>query len=214
MVESVFSHLVDESGKDYELDTATVSIGRSADNQIVLNSDSVSRHHALITFSGGYYILRDLGSKNGTRVNSQPLTGEHKLSNEDKIAFGDIKLTFKLGEEGETRTLSKVSNVKAVVKSLLELDLEAMQVKLHGQVLDPPLTHLEWKLLVLLYQNHGKVCSRDLIIESLYQNSDPDIFDSAIETLVSRLRKRLHMVYPTQLPYIRAVRGVGYKLDL
>jgi pSer/pThr/pTyr-binding forkhead associated (FHA) protein len=214
MVESVFSRLVDESGKDYELDMATISIGRSTDNQIVFASDSVSRHHALITFSGGVYVLRDLGSKNGTRVNGQPLSGEHPLNNEDKVAFGDIKLTFKLGEEGETRTLTHVSPVKALVKSYLELDFEAMQVKLHGQLLDPPLTLMEWKLLVLLYQNHGKVCSRDLIIETLYQNSDPDIFDSAIETLVSRLRKRLQMPYLTQLPYIRAVRGVGYKLDL
>jgi pSer/pThr/pTyr-binding forkhead associated (FHA) protein len=214
MVDSGLSRLVTADGNEYELDRETVSVGRSADNQISLASDSVSRHHAIVLFSGGVYIVKDLGSKNGTRINGELITGEHKLNNDDKVAFGDIKLTFKLDEDSETRTLTHVTPTKAKNKNFLELDLDAMQVTLLGKVLDPPLTLLEWRLLVLLYQNHGKVCSRDTIIETLYQMGDPDIYDSAIETLISRLRKRLQMQYPTQLPYIKAVRGVGYKLDI
>jgi DNA-binding response OmpR family regulator len=100
--------------------------------------------------------------------------------------------------------------------SPLALDLEAMQVRLNGRLLAPPLSPLEWKLLVLLYQHAGKVCMRDAIFEALYDAPDmTDIpLDTALETLVSRLRKRLNMVDSRRLPYIRAVRGAGYRLEL
>lgn len=214
-------NLIGPGGEVYELSGPVTGLGRAADNQIVVNSNRLSRYHAQIVFSQGQYWLRDLGSKNGSRVNGQPVQGEQKLAAGDHIMLGDVQFTFEIGLlETETASYFPPENLaRTPVRGLapvLQLDLAAMEVKLNGQVLAPPLSLLEWKLLVLLYQNQGKVCSRDLIIETVYQPLDPENtpYDSAIETLVSRVRKALKMADPNQKPYIRAIRGVGYKLEL
>ncbi len=207
--------LIGSTGQIYELTAAITGLGRAFDNQIVVNSNRISRYHAQINFSQGYYWLRDLGSKNGSRVNGQLIQSDYKLSPGDRILLGDAEFTFEAPGLTETETASYFPPVPAGRNSALQLDLAAMEVRLSGQILIPPLSLLEWKLLVLLYQNQGKVCSRDLIIETVYQPLTPENtpFDSAIETLVSRLRKALRMTDPARPPYIRVIRGVGYKLE-
>lgn len=48
-----------------------VTIGRGDNNTIVINSPKVSRNHARIEWSGEHFVVRDLGSSNGTFVNGQ-----------------------------------------------------------------------------------------------------------------------------------------------
>ena len=48
----------------------------------------VSSRHASVTLQGGVYILRDLGSTNGTLVNGRPLRGEHVVAHRDLVRFG------------------------------------------------------------------------------------------------------------------------------
>lgn len=207
--------LINATGEVFELTSPVTGLGRASDNQIVLVSSKTSRYHAQIVERGGLYILRDLGSKNGSKINGQLVQGERELHNRDQILVGDLQFTFDTTASLETETATNAA-VLPMQNQALQVDLTAMEVKLDGRVLNPPLSLLEWKLLVLLYQNSGKVCDRNLIIETLYHPTDPESipFDTAIETLVSRLRKRLQMHNPTRLPYIKTVRGVGYKLEL
>jgi len=60
-------------GKRYELGADDVSLGREDDNTIIISSDQASRHHARIQAVAGGHVLRDLGSTNGTFVNSKPV---------------------------------------------------------------------------------------------------------------------------------------------
>ncbi len=53
--------------------TWTLTIGRATDNDIVVDSGDVSRHHATITASGPLAVFVDLGSANGSRVNGVPV---------------------------------------------------------------------------------------------------------------------------------------------
>lgn len=69
------------------------TIGRGTDNDLVLESTDVSRHHARIEFVGGYWRIVDLGSTNGTRVNGQPVR-ESVLRLGDRIDFGTLQLEF------------------------------------------------------------------------------------------------------------------------
>jgi pSer/pThr/pTyr-binding forkhead associated (FHA) protein len=82
---------------DYRLSRDEVTtIGRQADVHLLINESSVSRHHAQISYTNGLYLLRDLGSMNGTYVNdiridpNQP----HMLRAEDLVRIG-LKTEFK-----------------------------------------------------------------------------------------------------------------------
>ncbi|QGJ71661.1 Sigma-54-dependent Fis family transcriptional regulator [Planctomycetales bacterium 10988] len=72
----------------------TVSIGRSATNQIVLKDDRCSRYHAEIFRSEGNWMVRDLDSRNGTIVNRIPLAEPHALAPGDVIKIGRWHLAF------------------------------------------------------------------------------------------------------------------------
>jgi pSer/pThr/pTyr-binding forkhead associated (FHA) protein len=66
-------------------------IGRAADNTIVLNEEAVSAHHARLSYlSGWQWWLEDLGSRNGTSVNSIPVEQPLAVTNGDEIAFGTV----------------------------------------------------------------------------------------------------------------------------
>lgn len=78
------------------LDGDAVTIGRHADNTVVLDSQRASRHHARIEQTAAGFMLHDLGSDNGTIVGGQRVT-RHKLEDGDTIHIGGIRLLFKAG---------------------------------------------------------------------------------------------------------------------
>ena len=77
----------------YELTEARISVGRTEENAIYINDASVSVHHAEFALTGGEYILRDLGSTNGIRVNGKPVN-EARLCPGDRIRFGSVEGVF------------------------------------------------------------------------------------------------------------------------
>ena len=74
----------------------TVTVGRSRECDCVLSEQSVSRRHAELRRDGSRWLLRDLGSRNGTRVNGVRLLDEVELRPGDRVSFGDAR--FRLGE--------------------------------------------------------------------------------------------------------------------
>jgi pSer/pThr/pTyr-binding forkhead associated (FHA) protein len=70
------------------------TIGRTPDNQIVVPIREVSRRHAEIVLTGAGYVLKDLGSPNGTFVNGERVS-EHQLQDDDRIAMGGQVFVFK-----------------------------------------------------------------------------------------------------------------------
>ena len=66
----------------------TLSIGRDASNNVVLNDNMVSRHHAqLIIMDNGQVMIKDLGSSNGTFVNGKKIA-ETYLNAGDVVKCG------------------------------------------------------------------------------------------------------------------------------
>ncbi|HVZ93485.1 MAG TPA: ATPase, T2SS/T4P/T4SS family [Phycisphaerales bacterium] len=82
-----------------------VSLGRHPENTIPLIEDDVaSRFHCVIEPNGGGFVLKDLGSRNGTRVNGERVT-EYPLNAGDVITVG--KHTFEVKVEQEAPQLFK-----------------------------------------------------------------------------------------------------------
>ncbi len=77
----------------YSFDKDIISVGRSRDNDIVIENLSVSRNHARIRNQDGKYILTDLNSANGTLVNGMRVT-KTEIQDEDVITIGKHTLEF------------------------------------------------------------------------------------------------------------------------
>lgn len=87
-----------EKGSVYSDLPTPVTIGREDDNTIRLNDESVSRFHVKIQDDGGKFILTDLDSTNGTRVNGHPMH-MRVLQVGDLVAVGRSLLIFGSEEE-------------------------------------------------------------------------------------------------------------------
>ena len=71
-----------------------LSIGRSPDNDIVLDDSFVSHHHVLIYQRENAYIAEDLGSRNHTYLNDGQLSGRAYLRVGDVLRIGAVSLRF------------------------------------------------------------------------------------------------------------------------
>ena len=79
------------TGEEIIVRNAMTTVGRSFDNDLVLQSQDVSRHHARIERSGSQLIVSDLASTNGTRVNGQPIHS-HLIQPGDELTFGTVRV--------------------------------------------------------------------------------------------------------------------------
>jgi len=83
-----------------------VVVGRAPDSDLLLQHESISRQHARIAREEDGWTLRDLGSKNGSRVNTFHVT-EQVLRHGDRIDLGTIRLYTEIGPE-TTATRARV----------------------------------------------------------------------------------------------------------
>jgi pSer/pThr/pTyr-binding forkhead associated (FHA) protein len=75
------------------LHSGQTTVGRGSLNSIVIDAESVSRHHAVLSRDGSTVKLHDLGSRNGTYVNDVRVR-VRRLRHGDTITLGDCVLRF------------------------------------------------------------------------------------------------------------------------
>jgi DNA-binding winged helix-turn-helix (wHTH) protein len=202
-----------EAGRRWPLQRTRIVIGRDIDCDIVLPDRLVSRHHAHVvwdTMNGREgYVVEDLRSKNGTFVNGQEVTERHLLEDGDEI---QIALRFKLAfvDAGETAPLT--FDLPAGVERL-RLEEDNRQVIVKEQVIDPPLSPAQFRLLALLMASQGSVVGREEVVRQVWPEAlEEGVSEQAIDALVRRLRERLNEIDPSH-QYIVTVRGHGFRFE-
>ncbi len=85
-----------KTGARYALDSDLVSLGRDPRSDIFLDDITVSRRHAEVAREGERYLIRDVGSLNGTYIN-RTLVDEGQLNEGDEVQVGKFKLVFVRG---------------------------------------------------------------------------------------------------------------------
>jgi two-component system cell cycle response regulator len=90
-------------GKRFVLDNSPTRVGRGADNQIVLDGDSVSRRHAQFRQKGDAWVIVDDGSTNGTYCNDEQITREVVLKNGDRVKVGPTIFKYFSGADVEAQ---------------------------------------------------------------------------------------------------------------
>ena len=68
-----------------------ITIGRAIECDCVVSEPTVSRRHACLLRQEGRWVLRDLGSRNGTRVNGVRVTEEVEVRAGDRVSFGGVR---------------------------------------------------------------------------------------------------------------------------
>ena len=105
------------------------------------------------------------------------------------------------------RSANKTPSAEALEFDGLRLEKETRRVMLDEHALE--LTTMEFELLLILMQSHGRVLSRNHLIERL-RGIDVDVYDRSIDMLVSRLREKLQD--NAQSPrFIKTIRLTGYQ---
>ncbi len=89
-----------ELGKRAALSHGTFEIGRSSRSDLPIDQESISRHHARITYDGSRHVVEDLGSTNGTFVNDENVKRQ-VLKDGDQVKLGRSILKYMSGENIE-----------------------------------------------------------------------------------------------------------------
>jgi hypothetical protein len=90
--------LVSTNGRppvQFDLGDALIGIGRGSDNDVIVDDAEVSRHHCQLKLQHGAYSFADLGSRNGSYVNGQPVS-EIALGPGDVIRIGSTEIEFQV----------------------------------------------------------------------------------------------------------------------
>ncbi len=188
-------------GQEFLLTEDVTTLGRATSCQIVIDHDFASRRHAQIIRRDELYWLRDLGSKNGTRLDNEPVSEETPLADGAEIRIGPV--LFRFVDPQATRTLPGLAGVMAS----LRVEVGAREVWLHGQKLSPPLTAKQFDLLLYLYQRAGEAVSKDELAAAVWPEDQSEaIYDYQVDKMVSRVRERIGK------EWIETVWGYGYRL--
>jgi hypothetical protein len=203
----------DERFKDHQWTLASdnVVIGRGEECDIVVPERQVSRQHIRIYKEDDAYFIEDLESKNGTWVNGQQLKGVRRLYDNDKIQLA-LAITLEFIGSGATAPLA-VEVPMNMSGGRLRLDRDARRVFINDVEIDPPLSPPQYRLLEMLYNTAGRICTRDTVVETVWPDAIGEgVSEQAIDALVRRLRDRLAEVDP-EWQYIITVRGHGFRLN-
>lgn len=131
---------------------------------------------------------------------------------------GDDYITkpFKLGELcSRIRALLRRSSMKNTGKNLLRsgnltVDLMEGKIFLDGKSLE--FTGAEYRLLCLLLKNSGRLLSRELILDKLWDGAGNFVDDNTLSVYIRRLREKVER-NPSRPEHLKTVRGFGYRWE-
>lgn len=111
----------ERKGYMHVLESEPVVIGRSPEANIVIQNALMSRKHARVWWDGEHYMVEDLGTRNGTLVNREPVTAPRALKDSDEVVLPGMVLAFRLTEE--TMMFSAKPPPRAATLTFLFADL-------------------------------------------------------------------------------------------
>jgi hypothetical protein len=91
--------LTADDGTMHPLLEESTTIGRTPSNAIALSDGSVSSNHARVLRTADGFVIEDVGSRNGTFINSEKVTGKRALADGDVVRLGKVLMTFNVAVE-------------------------------------------------------------------------------------------------------------------
>ena len=202
-----------DAGTEYELSKESMLIGRSAERRhyesmIVLPAASTLNCTASTMPTGcTIWKARTVFSSMAGRIASGATAW---LEDGDELQFASTR--FRFHDPSATIT---APFLEALPETGIRVEPATRQVFINGKVLVPPLSVKQFDLLWYLYQNRGRVVSKDELANQIWAEASGDVFDASIDRMVSRVRNRIETAAAPGEPQSRlivTVRGFGYQL--
>ena len=100
--------------RDFALLKETTAVGRGQDCDLRIPLAGISRNHCQFIISGTKVLVQDAGSRNGTFVNNQQVSGATALSAGDGVAIGPAVFTLQIdGQPAEIKPVRRAPGVAA-----------------------------------------------------------------------------------------------------
>jgi hypothetical protein len=175
---------------------------------VVIPDRQVSHFHARLTPTLEGIVLEDLGSKNGVHRNGIPVVGQVTLQDGDMVQIALAQQFLYLTSDA-TVPLSDFEDTSG----RLRLDIRSRRVWVDNQVIDPPLSALQFHVLRVLSDHQGQVVDRHQLVSEVWGEEEAvGVSDQALDALLRRLRDRIVAIDPAHT-YIVTIRGHGIRLD-
>lgn len=193
-----------------------IFIGRDPECEIMIPDRQVSRIHAKLAYIEEGVSLEDLSSKNGTFLNGTLIDEVVFLQEGDIIQIALVQSFYFLSSDA-TMPLDHDPNSELEPNTdsqiRLHLDFRSRRVWMGDQEILPPLSVRQFRLLIALNDQAGKVVSRSDLVSIIWGDEKAiGVSEQALDALVRRLRERLNYYDPTH-EYLVTVRGHGIRLD-
>jgi DNA-binding winged helix-turn-helix (wHTH) protein len=185
-----------------------LTIGRELSCDVVIHDRQVSHLHARLTPTLSGILLEDLDSKNGVHRNGTPVKRQVILQDGDTVQIALAQQFLYLTSDA-TVPLSDFENASG----RLRLDLRSRSVWVNNQVIDPPLSALQFQVLRVLSDQKDQVVDRHQLINDVWGEEESiGVSDQALDALLRRLRDRIATLDHDH-NYIVTLRGHGIRLD-
>ncbi len=159
----------------------------------------------------GFELYRDI-----SRINNAPVIFLTALDDEDHIVGGlELGAADYITKPFSTRELlariarfdKKVNGQSSILTvGAVSVDTEKHIVRSRGE--EAELTALEYRILLMLMENAGKVVTRDRIMEKIWDIAGNFVNDNTLTVYIKRIRKKLNT------DQIHTVKGIGYKMEV
>ena len=94
------------SGEEFEIN-GDIVVGRGTMTDIVIIDPTISRRHAMVALADDRYVVSDLQSGNGTRVNGMAIHEPTPLRDGDEVQFGNIRADFLWQDDKKSKELNE-----------------------------------------------------------------------------------------------------------
>ena len=193
-------------------------IGREDTCDVVIADRQVSRYHARLYQTENGVYLEDLASKNGTYINAARIAEPALLQDGDLIQIALLQQFVFLSSDSTVPLGPGIPGREGFLpgdqgQGRLHLDKLSRRVWIAGIEVLPPLSAPQFRLLETLYNNSGKVVSRQDLVVAVWGDKEAiGVSEQALDALVRRLRDRLAAI-DTRHEYLVTVRGHGLRLE-
>lgn len=186
----------------YALASDVTTVGRAADNDLVIDRPGISKHHATVVWDGERFVIEDVGSKNGTIVNGQRVSGRTAAQGGAEILLPGALLRLHVADNTATFALRAAE---------LTIDAQRGEVLARGERV--AVTAKEFTLLRYLADRAGTLVKHDEIADAVWPENNGVTTPESIEQLISKVRRKIERD-PAHPVHLQTMRGLGYRLDL